>query len=98
MKSGLRSRYVALAWLALLWAVVNSFYVYLVLGGGRAFRVESAAFILVGVLLPLIFWRASDQERGTALTPMDSRWLMLLALGLWLVTLLPFLRLPFLSD
>lgn len=40
--SGLRNRYVVFAWLAFLWAVGNSVYVYLVLGGERAFRVESA--------------------------------------------------------
>jgi hypothetical protein len=98
MQSALRDRYVALAWLALLWAVGNSVYVYLVLGGERTFRVESAAFILVGVLLPLIFLRPSPGERETALTATDNRLLMLLAVSLWLLTLVPFVMLPFLSD
>jgi hypothetical protein len=98
MKSRLRHRYLALAWLALAWAVGNALYMYLVLNGDRAYRVESASFILVGVLLPLIFWRPLTDERGTALTLTDNRWLMLLAVILWLVTLAPFLTLPFLSD
>ena len=87
-----------LAWLAFLWAVGNSVYVYLVLGGERMFRVETAAYILVGVLLPLIFWRASTTERAAALTGTDNRVLMLLACCLWLLTLAPRLTLPFLSD
>src|SRR6266566_5058634 len=98
MKSGLQNRYLALAWLALLWAVGNSLYVYLVLGGTRTFRVESAVFMLVGVLLPLIFWRPSHAVRGTALTATDNRLVMLLAVSLWFVTLAPFLTLPFLGD
>jgi hypothetical protein len=98
MNSGLRNRYVLLACLAFLWAVGNSLYVYLVLGGERMFRVETAAYILVGVLLPLIFWRPPTVEREAALTETDNRLLMLLALGLWLVTLVPHLTLPFLSD
>lgn len=98
MNLPLRSRYVAVAWLAMLWAMGNCLYVYLVLGGTRTFRVESAVFILVGVLLPLIFWRPSQGERGTVLTPTHNRLLMLLAVSLWLLTLAPFLTLPFLSD
>src|ERR1019366_2469220 len=53
---------------------------------------------LVGVLLPLIFWRPPTVEREAALTETDNRLLMLLAVGLWLVTLVPRLTLPFLSD
>src|SRR6516225_6488033 len=98
LKSGFQNCYVALAWLALVWAVGNSVYVYLVLGGERTFRVESAAFILVGVLLPRIFWRPSVGQLEPVLTATDNSLLMLLALSLWLLTLGPFLTLPFLSD
>jgi hypothetical protein len=98
MKPALRSRYVALAWLALLWAVANSLYVYLVLGGAKTFRVESAAFILVGVLLPLIVWHPGTTQNEATLTATDNRLLILLAVGLWLMTLAPLLTLPFLSD
>jgi hypothetical protein len=99
MNSELRNRYVVLAWAAFLWAVGNSVYAYLVLGGERTFRVESAAFILVGVLLPLIFWRPSTVVEGEeALTQRDNRFLMVLALGLWLVTLVPFVTAPLLGD
>jgi hypothetical protein len=98
MKSALRSRYVTLAWLALLWAIGNALYVYLVLGGLRTFRVESAVFILVGVLSPLIFWPPWQGTFPTALTQAQKVSLMLLAVGLWLWTLVPYLTLPFLSD
>jgi hypothetical protein len=98
MTFDLRNRYVTLAWLALLWAIGNSLYVYLVLNGERTIRVESAAFILVGVLLPLVFWHPEPFKRETALTVTDNRMLMLLAVTLWLVTLAPFLTMPFLSD
>jgi hypothetical protein len=92
------SRYVVVAWLAFLWAVGNSLYVYLVLGGARTFRVESAAFVLVGVLLPLILWRPVQGEPRAVLTRTESQCLMLLAVGLWLLTLAPRVMLPFLSD
>jgi hypothetical protein len=98
MKSKLRRCYIALAWLALLWAVGNTVYVYLVLDGQATFRVESAAFILVGVLLPLIVWPPSAGRHEPALTATDTHWLMLLAVSLWLLTIVPFLTLPFLSD
>ena len=101
MNSRLRSRYVYVAWLALLWAIGNCVWVYLVLDGARTFRVESAAFILVGVLLPLIVWRPPPGERRAAPTrPQEgfSRVLLPLTVALWLTALVPFLTLPFLSD
>lgn len=92
------TRYLYLAWLALLWAVVNVVYVYLVLGGDKIFRVESAAYIFVAVLLPLVFWRSASSDRDAVLSARESRWLIASAFGVWLVLLLPHLRLPFLSD
>jgi hypothetical protein len=90
--------YRVVVWVAMLWAVGNSLYVYLIVGGTRTFRVESAAFILAGVLLPLILWRPPPDERPAVLTQAQSHSLMLLAVGLWLLTLTPRLTLPFLSD
>jgi hypothetical protein len=98
MNSAFRDRYEIVAWVALLWAVGNAAYVYLLLGGDRTFRVESAAYILVAVLLPLMFWHASSPKPATALTTADNRILMALTVGLWFVTLVPYLTLPFLSD
>jgi len=98
MKVPLRDRYVVIAWLAWLWAVGNALYVYLVLGSARMFRLESAVFIFVGVLLPLVVWRPPQCAQPTTLTPAPNRVLMLIAVSLWLVALVPFLTLPFLSD
>lgn len=96
----LRKCYIVAASLAFLWAVGNSVYVYLVLGGARTFRVETAGYILAVLLFPLIFWRPSGAgvRRDAVLTESDSRRLMLLALGLWLLTLAPLVALPFLGD
>jgi len=86
-----------IAWAALLWALGNTLYVYLVLGGTRTFRVESAVFLLVAALLPLV-WFAPSGSTPAVLTDKASRSLALVAGGLWLVALSPFVTLPFLSD
>jgi len=93
-----RKLFISVASVALLWAVGNSLYVYLILGGTRTFRVESAVFLLVAALLPLIWWSPSRPGHPAALTESESRWLALLASSLWLVALAPLLTLPFLSD
>src|SRR5215831_12850455 len=98
MNSALRQRYVTFAWVAFMWAVGNTAYVYLLLGGEHTSRVESAAYILVVVLLPLVFWHPATLELQTALTPTDNRLLVASALGLWLATLARHLTVPFLSD
>src|SRR5438128_1946049 len=97
MTSGVRKGYVVLAWLAFLWAVANAVYVYLIAGGARTYRVESAAYVLAGVLAPLVFRRV-DGERGVLLADVETRSLLALALGLWLLVLGPFMTLPFLGD
>jgi hypothetical protein len=100
----LRNRYVLFAWIAFLWAVANSVYVYLILGATRTFRVEAASYAFVAVLLPLIFWSPSGADvpghaqRRAALTESDCRGFMLLALGLWLLVVAPCVALPFLGD
>lgn len=100
MNSRFRKHYFVVPCLAFLWAVGNSIYVYLALGGARTYRVESAAFIFAVVLLPLVFWRPSAPHvSGDAvLTDSASRALMLLALALWLLTVGPLVALPFLGD
>lgn len=92
-----RRWYIPVAWLALCWAVGNAVYVYLVLGGDRTFRIESAAFILAAVLLPLML-RPSSAAREPALTATDNRALIALSIVLWAATLAPYLTIPFLSD
>jgi hypothetical protein len=88
-----------MAWLAFLWAIGNCLYVYLALAGARAYRIESAVFILVVALVPLLtFTRPIRPGDGPALTSLQSRLAIALSAGLWLFTLVPFLTLPFLSD
>ena len=98
MNRGLRVGCVAAASVALLWAIGNAVYVYLVLHGGRVFRVESAAFILAATLLPLAVWGPSRASGPATLTARDNTWLIVLAACSWLLALAPFLTLPFLSD
>ena len=101
MNGALRKAYIALASLALVWAVGNTVYVYLILGGDKAFRIESAAFVLTALLFPLIFWRPVPAPNGRSAAPrdpVDGRWLILLTVGAWLIILGPYISLPFLSD
>jgi hypothetical protein len=98
MKTVSLNRYVYLTWVALFWAVANAVYVYLALDGEKIFRVESAAYILVAVLLPLLFWRSSSSGHDAVLSLSETRLLIGCAFGVWLVLVVPHLRLPFLSD
>jgi hypothetical protein len=98
MTRGLQKGYVALASIALAWAVGNSLYVYLVLDGARSFRLESAVFLLVALLLPFILLRPASGSCSSLLTATDARLLVTVTVGLWLAVIIPFLRLPFLSD
>jgi hypothetical protein len=105
LKNSTRRWYVGIAAVALLWAVANCVYVYIGLGGERAFRIESAVFILAGLLAPLVFWQVpgaalagptlGEPER---LATTQDRILMAAAVGLWLVTMAPLVSFPFLSD
>lgn len=84
--------------LSLLWTVGNAFYVYVVLRGGHSYRVESAVYLFALLLLAFVLWRPAR-----AVAPIElSRWqqaaLVVVTLTLWLVTFLPLLRFPFLSD
>ena len=88
----------AVASVALVWALGNSLYVYLLLGGTRTFRVESAVFLLVAALLPLVWWNPPRLDSSVAVSARASRALALAAGSLWLVALAPFVTLPFLSD
>jgi len=93
-----RKAYLAFAWLALLWSVGNCLYVYVIRAGGFMFRLESAVYILAGVLLPLLFWRRSQAAPAETLGPLECRGLMLAASVLWLITIAPLIQFPFLSD
>jgi hypothetical protein len=88
----------AVAWAALLWALGNTFYVYLFLGGTRPFRVESAVFLLVAALLPLVWCGPSRVRSPAVMGERASRLFALVAAGFWLLALVPFVTLPFLSD
>ncbi|HPW19372.1 MAG TPA: hypothetical protein PLE61_01040 [Vicinamibacterales bacterium] len=89
---------VTIASIALLWALANSFYVYVILHGSRAFRVESSAFLLAAAVVPLALWYRSDRRFPAVLTDIESRILLVTAAGLGVLSLAPFLTLPFLSD
>lgn len=88
----------ATAWAALLWAAGNTVYVYLILGGTRMYRVESAVFLLVAALLPLVWWSPSRPQSPAVLGTRGSGSLALAAAALWLLALGRFVTLPFLSD
>jgi hypothetical protein len=93
-----RAASVALASIALAWAIGNTLYVYLVLGGERLYRVETAAYWLAAALVPLLFLpraRPAGVEQGSATW---SRVIVVTAAAAWLVSLAPFVSLPFLSD
>lgn len=92
-----QTRYVWGAYLALAWAIADTAYAYLVLHAER-FRAESASIILVAVLAPLLFWHQHRTRHIVTLDPRLDRYLIELAVGLWLVILVPFITLPFLSD
>lgn len=97
----LRRVYTGLLWLATLWVVANCVYVYLFLHGDRAFRIESAVFILAFLMLPRLL--AGRHETGNRARPLTGHWVehrlaLVFVIGLWVVTLLPLLGFPFLSD
>jgi hypothetical protein len=90
--------YAGLLSLSMIWAVVNCLYVYLALGGDRAYRLESAVIVLVIVALPAIVSRGWPGEfiAGTPSTLCLA--LLALAVGLWLAFAIPLVTFPFLSD
>jgi hypothetical protein len=93
----LRRAYLALVSGALLWTLLNCVYVYLVLHGERTYRIESSLWLLIALLLPLVLGGRTDAD-FVELTPGQRRGLLALATGLWLLTFLPLLDFPFLSD
>jgi hypothetical protein len=81
----------------MIWAVVNCLYVYVALGGDKAYRLESAIIVLVVVALPAIVprgWRQFVVEAPSTLCLA----LLALAVGAWLVIAVPLVTFPFLSD
>ena len=85
-------------WAAYAWALVNCLYVYLVAGGGRVYRVETAAIIYVAVLLPLVLRARAPDARDSSGSSDHVHFLLIGAVGLWLLTLAPLVAFPFLSD
>ncbi len=90
--------YLAAVWLAGLWALGNCVYVYGVMHGERTYRIETAAFLLVLVLLPRV---AGRRATGLAHGEPSRAWRRGVAGGallVWALVVLPFVGLPFLSD
>ena len=84
--------------IATAWAVLNCVYVYLALGGEKAYRIETAVFILAVLALPLVATRSwRDAPAPVRLSPAHFA-LLAAVVGAWLLVALPFLTLPFLSD
>ena len=85
---------------ALVWAVVNCIYVYGVLHGGRAHRVETAALIFIALLLPQVVRNDADHVRHEIpeAPPLVRRLLLSASVAIVLWTYVPLLTFPFLSD
>ncbi len=90
--------YAGLLSLSMIWAVVNCLYVYLALGGDKAYRLESAVIVLVLVALPAVVSRGWPRAFVAEAPSMTCLWLLALAVGLWMAITLPLLTFPFLSD
>ncbi|MBA2260197.1 MAG: hypothetical protein H0W18_14980, partial [Acidobacteria bacterium] len=89
----------ALMYGALLWAILNCFYVYGVLRGARAHRVETAVLVLVGLLLPQLLGNAANPPREMHDMSRRSRRLLLgLSVMILAATYVPLLTIPLLSD
>jgi hypothetical protein len=87
-----------LAWAALLWLVANAVYVYIVLEGQRIYRLESATFILIALLIPLVLANGRRVARALTVSEPLATGLLALVLVLVLSTYVPLLAFPFLSD
>jgi hypothetical protein len=79
------------------WLLGNAAYVYLGIGGRRAYRVESALLVFIAIVALLALWRPkkpSEWPPSSSLGPAFI-WISLLAA---LFVYLPLLSFPFLSD
>jgi hypothetical protein len=94
----LRKSYIGLVSLAMAWTVFNCVYVYLVLNGGRSYRIEAAAFVLVLLMLPLVIASRRQESYSIEISPAQKGAIVSIALGLWVATFLPLIGFPFLSD
>ncbi len=90
--------YQRLLLLAAGWAIVNAIYVYVVMAGDYAYRVESAVLLLVALLIPV--WLLGKPLMGGrfVISRKQEIGLIALAIVLWLVACVPLLGFPFLSD
>ncbi len=91
------------------WTGLNCLYVYFVLGGTAAFRIESAAliFAILAVAFTLAHGRIRQNEPGTAATEgrdavdaavKGTSFATLALAAAWLAVFVPLLSFPFLSD
>jgi hypothetical protein len=90
--------YRALVWAAFLWAAGNCAYVYLVLGGDRIYRVETAVLILLALLVPKAIGDAPEVRPPEPLGRNRTFIACSLVAATWLAIALPLLGYPFLSD
>jgi hypothetical protein len=97
-RSLLRKSYIGLVWLAMAWAVFNCVYVYLVLHGGRSYRIEAAVFVLVMLMLPLVIAGRRHGLHSMDVSPAERVAIVSIAVALWLASFLPLIGFPFLSD
>ena len=90
----------ALLWFAFLWAIANCLYVYLAIGGRSSYRIESSLWLLVGLLTPVVILGKHDVDHPVVieLQAHQRALLLVLVVGLWLVTFVPYITFSFLSD
>ena len=90
--------YTTVIWVAFTWAIWNAFRAYLFPATGEAFRLETAVFILVGLLLPLAWMKPVPRPDQIDITSAQERTLLVAAAGVWLAIMLPLITMPFFSD
>jgi hypothetical protein len=89
--------YVAIITIAFAWTLANCVYVYLVWGGARSYRIETAVWLLALLSLPaVVSGQRIDEWPSLSLT--QQRAIGGGAIIVWLLTFLPLLDYPFLSD
>lgn len=90
--------YVSVLWLGLGWALANCAYVYLILGGDKAYRIETAILVLLALLAPLAVRTAGERLPPIAISPFRQRLIAAVVVAVWSAIYLPLLSFPFLSD
>jgi hypothetical protein len=93
----IRRAYSTLLWLALLWAIGNCAYVYL-MAPSRVYRIEAAVVILLVTLLPLGLTVRADASKAVAVSSRLAAVVVIAALASWTAIYLRLVTFPFLSD